>query len=268
MASSPSDGRWGGCVLATPLNNETVELADTSLTILQDSEYAPFVKKMQTYGTLFVGMEGVSDDFMKDVAYTLHQMFPQDSSLDLAKQGEVLNAMHQYYGAIPVFNGDNTDVDVDKLAQDCSVCDIIMYRVHGQVMEVVEHLLHHITNLGLHYAFPAEWAFNDSSSEVYQVMNQAIEEGWYEIQSYEEIRQESCDVYNRVLVQEFAYWLITTYWNLQEPYGPNENEWTIRNKQQLQEKLPVAHDLVAGTVGRIMAPPSSEMLETLKTYEP
>jgi len=75
-----------------------------------------------------------------------------------------------------------------------------------------------------------------------------------------------CSVYNRVLVQEFAYWLISTYWNLQEPYGPNEEEWIIRNQQQLKEQLPLGYNLVESTVGKVMKAPSSEILEKLNTY--
>ncbi len=29
---------------------------------------------------------------------------------------------------------------------------------------------------------------------------------------------------DRVLIQEFAYWAISTAWNLQEVYGPHEDE--------------------------------------------
>jgi hypothetical protein len=35
-----------------------------------------------------------------------------------------------------------------------SVCDVICYSVGGQTMEVVEHILHHVTDVGFHFAFP------------------------------------------------------------------------------------------------------------------
>lgn len=267
--TSAENGKFGGCVLETPVNSETVDPTDLSITIQQDAEYTPFVKKIQSYGTLFVAMDGVSDDFLRDIVITYQEMFLQDSTFDLVKQQEVLNALQQYCGAIPVFLGNNTNANTTQLEQDCSFCDIIMYRVNGQVMEVIEHLLHNITDVGLHYAYPDEWSFNQVDSEVYQVMKQAIDAGFYDISSYNDFSVEAgCGIYNRIIVQEFAYWLISTYWNLQEPYGPDENEWTIRNRQQLQENLPSGYNLVETTVGRIMTSPSNDILEKLKTYEP
>jgi len=59
---------------------------------------------MQANGILLVGMESVSDNFMTDVAKTLHQIFPQDTNLNLTKQHEILNTMLQYSTAIPNFS--------------------------------------------------------------------------------------------------------------------------------------------------------------------
>jgi hypothetical protein len=172
-------------------------------------------------------------------------MFPQDSGLDLKKQQEVLNKLVQYKALLPVLSehhdsaSDDTNKGLDyfRHSDDYSVCDVIMYDVPRQTMEVVEHLLHNISDIGLHYAYPDEWAFNDKNSEVYKTMDQAIQEGLYDISSYEDILEEAGDeIYQRVIVQEYAYWLISTYWNLQEPYGPmEEEEWNIDNKKELLE---------------------------------
>jgi len=181
------NGKFGGCVLDKKINNDTIVVTDTSFTIYQDLEYSPFVKKMQTYGILLVGMESVSDNFMIDVAKTLHQIFPQDTNLNLAMQHKILNTMLQYSTAIPIFYGDDENQNIDKLEKNCSMCDIIMYHVDGQVMEVIEHLLHHITDIGLFYSYPDQWAFNTINSDVYIVMQQAIEKGVYNIEDYKEI---------------------------------------------------------------------------------
>jgi hypothetical protein len=143
-----------------------------------------------------------------------------------------------------------------------------MYDVPRQTMEVVEHLLHNISDIGLHYAYPDEWAFNDKNSEVYKTMDQAIQEGLYDISSYEDILEEAGDeIYQRVIVQEYAYWLISTYWNLQEPYGPmEEEEWNIDNKKELLEKLPDGYQLVENTINKIMRSPSKEILEKFRKY--
>ena len=40
-----------------------------------------------------------------------------------------------------------------------------------QVMEVVEHLLHHVTDVGLHFAFPSDWGLGTQSA-LHQCMQQ------------------------------------------------------------------------------------------------
>ena len=260
-------GLLGECVQVSPANNLTVNTADTNITIENTTSYAPFTKKMETYGTMFVARADVSDTFMTDVAKAYQQMFPQLNSLDLTKQQEVLNHIQRYRGVITMHANSSNVANNDNLQQNCSLCDIISMGEAKQTMEVVEHLLHNITDVGLHYGYPDQWSFNKTSSQIYVVMKEAINKGYYNVSTYDEIlTSSSCGTYNRVLVQEFGYWLITTYWNLQEPYGPNENEWTIRNRTQLQNLLPSGVTLLENTVNKIMEVPSSEILTKLSTY--
>jgi hypothetical protein len=98
-------------------------------------------------------------------------------------------------------------------------------------------------------------------------MNQAIDAGLYDVGSYRDMIEEDKEVYQRVIVQEFSYWLISTYWDLQEPYGPmSEEEWNVDNKQDLLKKLPEGYDLVEQTVDRFMKSPSLEILEKFRKY--
>ncbi|WP_299535484.1 hypothetical protein [Ulvibacterium sp.] len=270
----PED-RLGGFLPKAPFGNSTVDFQDDSVTIIENEGYSGFPKMMITYGNNFPVMEGVPNEFLHEVATTFQQMFPQDSTLNLEKQHAVVNAMHQYNSAIPVFKGryesiaENISEEVEKLSQAYSVCDIIMYRdgTGRQTMEVVEHILHAVTGAGLHIVMPEKWSFTDSESEVTRIMDKAVEAGLYDIAGYGDILEESKEVYQRVLVQEFAYWLISTYWNLQEPYGPmEEEEWNIDNKEQLLEKLPEGYDLVRNTIDDIMKAPSMEVLEAFRKY--
>ena len=62
--------------------------------------------------------------------------------------------MSQYGSLIPLLNGryesltDDTKASMEQLSEDYSVCDIIMFKdgTGRQTMEVVEHLLHYLTN--------------------------------------------------------------------------------------------------------------------------
>ena len=84
-----------------------------------------------------------------------------------------------------------------------------MQDVPGQVMEVVEHILHEVTDIGLRYASPDQWGIAQDSVPV-QGMREAVERSYYDISQYSDI--DDPEVGNRVLVQEFAYWVISTAW--------------------------------------------------------
>ena len=269
-----SDIRLGGFLPLLPLNNNIVDMTDRSITI-ENFDKPGFPKKMITYGTVFAIMEEVTDEFVYEVAQTFHEMFPQDPDLDLEMQNKVLSKMSQYGSLIPLLNGryesltDDTKASMEQLSEDYSVCDIIMFKdgTGRQTMEVVEHLLHYLTSIGLHLTLPKDWSFSDPKSKVTRVMNQAIDVGLYDVESYNDIIEQDKEIYQRVIVQEFSYWLISTYWDLQEPYGPmSEKEWNVNNKQDLLEKLPEGYDLVENTVDKFMKSPSFDILETFRKY--
>jgi hypothetical protein len=130
----------------------------------------------------------------------------------------------------------------------------------GQVMEVIEHILHAITDVGLHYEFPNDWGIS-TKSKLSTAMQKAIRNGYYDIRSYDDLkREDEPEIYHRVILQEFAYWFISTAWNLQEPYGPNEREWTIRNRAQLKKKLPEFFAVYKKTVEQVMSAPTLSTL--------
>ena len=144
-----------------------------------------------------------------------------------------------------------------------SICDIIMEGVDGQITEVVEHILHHVTDVGLHYTFPDRWGVSETSA-VGKAVSEAVEKGYYNVDSYSEIKESDDagdDVYNRVLIQEYAYWIIYDFWELREIFGPTDgDEFTILNGAQMKEQLPASYDLIVQTVPKVMVAPSPEML--------
>jgi hypothetical protein len=214
-----------------------------------------------------VARDDASDDFMRLVAKTIAESFPRDESLDLEKQQEILANHYRYNAVIPVPVGDDFSFAEDdssgfeRTAGNNTICDIIMQDVpSGQVMEVVEHILHYVSDVGLHYTFPDEWGINEGSA-LAGAMRKAIDAGYYNVEQYgDEMGEERF----RVLMQEFAYWIISTAWNLQEAYGPqSEDEWTIVNEADLREKLPEFYAVYQRTVGRTMVAPSLETLQEI-----
>ena len=257
LAVTP-ESHLGGCILRQPVNDRP---ADPYLVsgVLPSDEYPPFVKKLSAYGLTLVAREDISDDFMRLVGRTIVEMFPRSPEMDAAMQAQVLANHHMYGAVIPVPLGRDYSFmetyadDWANLENGNSVCDVIMQGVRGQVMEVVEHILHHVSDIGLHYAYPDEWGVNPDSALV-RGMRDAVDRGYYVISQYSDI--DDLEVRERVLVQEFAYWVISTAWDLQEDYGPMEAEWQIADRDDLRARLPEMDALMERTVDRIMVAPS------------
>ena len=98
-------------------------------------------------------------------------------------------------------------------------------------------------------------------------MDEAIARGIYNVGQYEEetpTRFRAPDVLTRVLIQEFAYFLICCYWNILEGYGPSGvakgtfEEFTLPDRAAMQVELPAACALIEATVVKTLtAPPAA-----------
>ena len=94
-------------------------------------------------------------------------------------------------------------------------------------------------------------------------MQLAIDRGYYEIGSYDDLGDAPQEVIDRILLQEFAYWFLTTAWDLQVPYGPDESEWTLRTPAELREALPHFYAVHERTSARALSAPTRETLAAL-----
>jgi len=258
----------GDCIRLSPAGEVPENLYQESDVVSTD-EYKPFTKKLSVYGIVLIGRDDISDDFMRKVAKTIKEIFPQGEGIDAELQKEVLINMYRYKAVIPFFLGhDHEFTPKDEAAFNLtrsqnSICDIIMEGVSGQVNEVVEHILHHVTDIGLHYTFLDEWGISETS-KVYQAMQQAIDKEYYIVEQYGE---RDSEVRNRVLIQEFAYWVIGSGWNFLGPYAPDAEWKIIRTASDLKEMLPLSYELFESTIPKVMVAPSKDTLEEFKEYE-
>ncbi len=256
---------FGGCIQAAPVGEVPDDVYQVSDVVATDT-YPPFTKTLTVRGLVLAAGDDASDDFMRLVAHAIAQIFPQNEDLDLEMQAEILRNHYRYNSVIPVPVGEDFSFfehpDFEQTASRNSICDIIMQDVPGQVMEVVEHILHYVSDMGLHYTYPDDWGISETSV-VGRAMQESIEKGYYDIAQYEGEGRDP-EEHQRVLVQEYAYWLISTYWDLQQDYGPvGEAEWTIVTAAELEEKLPEAYAMIERTVGRTMVPPSLATLQEI-----
>ena len=257
-----SDSVTLDCVLSQPMGVIPDDLYNVG-EIIESEDYPPFTKELNVYGITLIARDDISDNFMLNIANTIIEMFPKSVDIDTMLQKDLLRNIHKYNTVIPLFYGEDWDLSPteeqlwDTTAGENSVCDIIMDNIPGQVMEVVEHILHHVTDVGLHYTFPNEWGLS-SSSTLYSVTEEAVDLNYYDIQQYSDI--DDVGVRMRVILQEYAYWIIYTSWDLMEKYGPQDSEWSIMNSVELLEKLPDSYQLYNDTVVKIMACPSDSTL--------
>ena len=146
---------------------------------------------------------------------------------------------------------------MNQTREENSMCDIIMEGVSGQVTEVIEHILHHISDVGLHYTMSKEWGLSNSSN-LYRITQEPIKKGYYKVDDYLEI--EEIGVRNRVILQECAYWVVYTAWDLKETFGPKESEWLIQTAKELESKLPESSQLYERTIPKVITCPKRETL--------
>jgi len=259
----------GGCILLSPKGEVPEDLYQVGEVVATD-EYKPFTKKLMVYGITLIGRDDIADDFMQKVAKTITEIFPQQEGIDSELQKELLRNHYRYNAVIPLFKGQDhefsqeEEVAWDRTRDENSICDIIMQDVPGQIMEVVEHILHHVSDVGLHYTFPDEWGIS-RTSKLYKAMQEAIEKGYYVVGQYDDVDEQ--DVKDRVLMQEFAYWIITSAWDLQNPYGPDAEWKTIRTPEDLKSMLPSSYQLIEETLPKVMVSPSIATLEEFNKYD-
>ena len=225
--------------------------------------YPPFTKKLGVCGITLIARDEISNDFMQNVGNTISEMFSITSETDIDIQRQVIESLYKYKTVIPLFYGEDWNISQleesswDETSSANSLCDIIMEDIPNQVMEVVEHILHHVTDVGLHYTMSDDWGLF-SGSELYKVTNDAIISGDYDIAQYSDIDEE--DVRNRVILQEYAYWIIYTAWDLRQKYGPTESEWSIMSRNELATKQSGSYNLFTRTIPKVLTCPSDSIL--------
>ena len=250
------------CMISIPRDSIPTDLYSIGNIVLSD-QFPPFNKSLDVCGIKLIARDNISNEFMINIAKTISEIFAINNNTDQLLQRQVIENMYRYKTIIPLFYGEDWAIasseeqEWEQTNAANSMCDIIMEDIPNQVMEVVEHILHHITDIGLHFTLADNWGL-DPNSELYRVTNLAISSGNYNISQYSDISE--LDVRNRVILQEYAYWIIYTSWDLRKKYGPAESEWSIMTREEFISKEPAAFELFQNTIPKILSCPSDSML--------
>lgn len=250
------------CMISTPRDSIPTDLYSIGNIVLSD-QFPPFNKSLDVCGIKLIARDDISDEFMINIAKTISEMFAINNNTDQLLQRQVIENMYRYKTTIPLFYGEDWNIENheeqgwEQTNSANSMCDIIMEDIPNQVMEVLEHILHHVSDIGLHFTLADDWGLY-SNSELYRVTNLAIGTGNYNISQYSDISE--LNVRNRVILQEYAYWIIYTSWDLRKKYGPVESEWSIMTREEFISKEPAAFELFQNTIPKILSCPSDSML--------
>ena len=250
------------CMISIPRDSIPTDLYSIGNIVLSD-QFPPFNKSLDVCGIKLIARDNISNEFMINIAKTISEIFAINNNTDQLLQRQVIENMYRYKTIIPLFYGEDWAIasseeqEWEQTNAANSICDIIMEDISNQVMEVVEHILHHITDIGLHFTLADNWGL-DPNSELYRVTNLAISSGNYNISQYSDISE--LDVRNRVILQEYAYWIIYTSWDLRKKYGPAESEWSIMTREEFISKEPAAFELFQNTIPKILSCPSDSIL--------
>ena len=218
---------------------------------------------------------GVSESFLNNVGTSYELMFSDGENIDPMMRSHYLTTTKDKYAyqRVGVFseNDPNFDPGTPPKPYDHNVTDYIWEledEPEEQLGEVVEHLLHTVTTVILYLAYPDEWDYNNSSSALYLAMQEAVEKGIYDISDYSDLKNDK-DAYNKILTQEYAYWLILAEWNYfitarkkMDGISGNE-EFIIGTPNEISSKLPLGHKLYKNYVEKIISIPDSQTMLNL-----
>ena len=213
----------------------------------------------------------VPDNGLKWLAHSLTELWPHDAS-DQEGQKKVLEAMFRYRAANPVFTPKFKD-EMSPARDYISLCDsITIYfeetkdRPQGQIMEVYEHFLHIITNVGLNHAFPEQWGIT-KTSDLYKAMQEAINAKIYDVSSY---ANRDVDARLRLELQEFAYWALSASFGMQATYISESMapEWTLSTAAEVETQLPLFWKLHQDTTAKWMGKISPATLVQIGNMAP
>lgn len=263
--TTPIPAPIGGCVISNPSGEVPENLYENSGLIETDA-YLPFTKIIRVRGITLMGQDDNTDAFMLKVAQAVEEMFPEnDPNLDAALQRQVIRAMYERKTVIPFFKGDvnvelsgEAETQFDQVHDNNSLCDAIFeIGGEGQTMEVVEHILHHVTMVGLHYTFYDDWGVNRESTHHTHMLD-ALSSRYYNA----DYGPQSNDERMRIYLQEYSYWVISSAWDIQESYGGDQGggEWTLPSSQALSSSSPEMYSIYLATAARVMRAPSLETL--------
>ena len=251
-------------------NKDCSESASTSLNAIVAENIIPknidvFDRYINFGGLSLFVKPNNSDDFLINVAKTYRDMLGGD----LGYTSDCVDTLNREFTSFNVAQriwSETKPEEFEVFGNSYEAVDLIEERAsfssQEQINEVIEHLLHTISVLGLSQVFPNKWDYTNKTSSLYLSMQQAIDGGYYDITSYENHKASDPAQHQKIIQQEFAYAAILTAWGLKPQVWPeSEGEWTLSTAIDVKEKLPLFWTLYENTIENFLTAPLYTDLE-------
>ena len=253
---------------------------ESNLNIYEDQQSDPFVRYIDVQNLRLYSLDEVSNKFLKNVAKTYLLMLKTNSQINPEMRAEYLkitknNYVYQRIGLEGTdyyekkFNTSFNNLPQSRIVENGpfreNITDYIWeYRRENikseQITEVIEHLLHTITNVAFSIQY-SDWDWRNPSSMINLATQEAIDKGIFNISGYKEILNRGDeDGFNKAITTEFAYRLIAVEWGLGDFIGIPNDEFRIGNRKEISEKLPLGHRMYKCYVEKILSPPDLKSL--------
>lgn len=242
---------------------------------LESTDAGTFSAYIDAQNLRIFAKEGLSDSFLNNVGKSYEAMLVDASNINNSMRSHYLSITKDkyVYQRVGIFSENNSNFDPGTPPKpfDHNVTDYIWELKEGgkeQVGEVIEHLLHTVTTVIFYLAYPDDWDFNKPSSALRLAMDESIAKGIYDISSYDELKNDT-EAYNKILTQEYAYWLILAEWDYFVTAGKKMNgisgneEFTIGTSSEIASVLPLGHKLYKDYIEKILTIPNPETILSL-----
>ena len=244
-----------------------------TIEVSENRQFDPFVKFIDVENLRLFSLQEVSNEFLIKVAKTYLLMLEDTSNIDLEMRSKFLDVSKNHFvfqriglegpdyyerkfkadfGSLPQSRAPNNGPYRDNAT------DYIWEYNQGsesQLNEVVEHLLHTITNVVFAIQFK-DWNWEEPSSMIRLATKEAIDKGIFNISDYQEIlNRGDTEGFNRAISTEFAYWLIAAEWGYGDFFELPNSEFRLNNQNQIAKTLPIGHKMYKCYVEKILSPP-------------
>ena len=254
------------------VDKENARLIKESVNVVNGPSFKYFDRYADIETLRIFALPEVSDEYLRKVGAIFKLMFDDNSNIDKNLQNEFFQTMKDNYVYQRVgykgpelydMDGDNPKIDCcPENNYDDNQTDYI-WEPEGQgdpTGEIIEHALHTITNVAFKL-MSSDWDYTDSGSKLRLAYKEAVDKKLFNEESYAPLK--GGDDFYKVTTQEYFFWVIVAEWDLGFLWDLPNEEFLIKNKEDLADKLPMSHQMFLSFAEKILSPPKLSTIEAI-----